>query len=298
MTGSSATLPRRSVVRRFNLALALLYLLCVAVATPVIYVTTERQVNVQAERELKLLVDMVQSIQGYVAQYMRPFLMEHGLFYSPGFSGIVATSLIAEKFAILQPGYYIKNASDNPLNPKNQPQAFEQELLERFRNDRRLEGLRETGLLNDQMMLVAAAPKASAKGCLKCHGDPAKAPEEIRTQWGETKGYHYKSDEVVGLSVVGVPLADVQALALERSLIAIGMLTGLFTVIFLSINVLVRRSLVTPMLTIAEAAREISQGRMDKPLDLGRNDEVGDLAHSIELLRRSFVQAMKRFSGR
>lgn len=298
MTASSSNLPRRSVVRRFNLALGLLYLLCVAVATPVIYVATERQVNEQADRELKLLVDMVQSIQGYVGEHLRPYFMEKNLFFSPGFSGIVATSLVAEKFAALQPSYYIKNASDNPLNPKNLPQAFEKELLERFRNDRRVEGLREVGELNGHMMLVAAAPKASAKGCLKCHGDPAKAPEEIRTQWGETIGYNYKHDEVVGLSVVGVPLADVQAVALERSLIAIGMLTALFTVIFLSINILVRRSLVSPMLTIAEAAREISQGRMDKPLDLGRNDEVGDLAHSIELLRRSFVQAMKRFSGR
>jgi len=33
---------------------------------------------------------------------------------------------------------------------------------------------------------------------------------------------------------------------------------------------------------------------MDKPVEIDRNDEVGDLAHSIELLRRSFVQAMKR----
>lgn len=294
MTPSANALPRRSVVRRFNLALFTLYLLCVALAAPVIYLVTERQVNAQADRELKLLVDMVRSIQGYVADHVRPFLVEKGLYFSPGFSGIVATSLVADKFEALQPAYYIKNASDNPLNPANSPKPLEQALLTRFRGDRSLGELTETGLIDGRAMLVSAAPKASAKGCMLCHGDPAKAPKEIRSRYGETYGYYYREGDVVGVSLVGVPLDDVQAVALERSLMAVGFLTGLFTLIFLSINILVRRTLVAPMLQIAEAAKEISQGRMDRPVELARNDEVGDLAHSIELLRRSFVQAMKR----
>jgi HAMP domain-containing protein len=294
MTASASNLPRRSVVRRFNLALLTLYLLCVAAAAPLIYLVTERQVNAQADRELKILVDMVRSIQGYVAEHMRPFLMEKGLFYSPGFSGIVATSLIAEKFEELQPAYYIKNASDNPLNPANNPQPFEQQLLMRFRSHRDLSELTETGIIDGHAMLVSAAPKLSAKGCMRCHGEPSKAPEEIRARYGENDGYRYRDGEVVGVSLVGVPLDDVQAVAIERSLIALGALTVLFALIFISINVLVRRTLVAPMLEIAEAAKDISQGRMDRPVDLPRNDEVGDLAHAIELLRRSFVQALKR----
>lgn len=286
--------PRRSVSRRFNMALVLLYLLSIAIAAPVVYVATERQVNAQADKELRLLVDMVRSIQGYVADHMRPFLLNKDLFYSPGFSGIVATSLIAEKFEGLQPAYYIKNVSDNPLNPRNRPQPFEEQLLGRFRNDRGLGEVTETGFISGQRMLVSAAPKESKKGCLLCHGDPEKAPQEIRAGYGERDGYHYRLGDVVGVSLVGVPLADVQAIATERSLFAIGLLTVLFAIIFLSINILVRRTLVRPILEISQAAHDISQGRMDAPVRSDRNDEVGDLAHSIELLRRSFLQAMKR----
>jgi HAMP domain-containing protein len=293
---ASATddLPRRSIARRFNLALLLLYLLSIAVAAPVIYYATERQVNAQADRELRVLVDMVRSIQGYVAGHLRPFMLKNKLMYSPGFSGIVATTLVAEEFAKLQPAYYIKNASDNPLNPANSPQPFEARLLGRFRADRALEELTETGTLGGKRMLVSAAPKVSGKGCLGCHGEPEQAPAEIRERYGETYGYYYKVGDVVGVSLVGVPLEDVQAVSLRRSLVAIGLLTLLFAGIFLSINLMVRRSLVRPILDISEAAKDISQGRMDKPVESGRNDEVGDLARSIELLRRSFVQAMKR----
>ncbi len=286
--------PRRSVSRRFNLALLMLYLLSIAIAAPVIYVTTERQVYQQADKELRMLVDMVRSIQGYVAGHLRPFFMEKGMFLSAGFSGIVATSLVAEEFAKHQPGYYIKNVSDNPLNPKNSPQPFEQQLLSRFRADRSMGEITEVGALNGKRMLVSAAPKESKKGCLKCHGEPSKAPDEIKKTYGETYGYYYKDGDVVGVSLVGVPVNDVQAVATQRSLIAIGLLTALFAVIFLSINVLVRRNLVKPILEISDAAKAISQGRMDSPMESERNDEVGDLIKSIELLRRSFVQAMKR----
>jgi len=291
---TAAQRPRRSVSRRFNLALLTLYLLSIAIAAPIIYLATERQVNEQADRELRLLVDMVRSIQGYVANHMRPYMMEKGLFHPAGFSGIVATALVAEQFAKLQPAYYIKNVSDNPLNPKNNPQPFEQQLLSRFRADRNLGELTETGTINGQRMLVSAAPKESQKGCLRCHGEPGKAPEEIKSSYGETYGYYYKVGDVVGVSLVGVPLENVQTVATQRSLVAIGLLTALFAIIFLSINILVRRTLVKPILAISQDARAISQGRMDQPVEIDRNDEVGDLAHSIELLRRSFVQAMKR----
>jgi HAMP domain-containing protein len=285
---------RTSVSRQFYVTLILLYVLSIAIAAPLIYAHTERQVHAQANNELKLLVDMVRSIQGYVAGHLRPYMLENGLMYSPGFSGIVATTLVAEQFAKRQPAYYIKNISDSPLNPANKPQPFETELLERFRANRNLDLLTETGTIKGNRMLVSAAPKVSAKGCLRCHGDPRNAPEDLRIKYGETDGYYYENGQVVGVSLVGVPLGDIQAVAIERSLVAIVFLTGLFAVIFLSINRMVSRSLVKPIMSISSAAKDISHGKMDKPVESDRNDEIGDLAHAIELLRRSFVQAMKR----
>lgn len=294
MTAPTDARPRRSIVRRFNGALLALYLISIGVSAPLIYFATDHQVSAQADKELKLLVNMVQSIQGYIAQHMRPFLVEHKLFYSAGFSGIVATGLIAEEFDRLQPGYYIKNVSDNPLNPANQPQPFEQQLLRSFRADRAMQETTGVGYLNGQRMLVAATPKESKSGCMKCHGSPSAAPTEIRARYDGTSGYNYRAGDIVGVSLVGVPLADVRAVAIERSLIATGLLTALFGALFLSINVMVRKSLVRPLLEISDAAKKISRGQLDTPVESRHDDEIGELAKSLELLRRSFVQAMKR----
>jgi HAMP domain-containing protein len=283
-----------SLARRFNWLLAFFYLASLLLTVPTVYFTTKQQVLAQANRELELLVDMVRSIQGYVAADLRPYLLERGLFHSAGFSGIVATSLVAEKFKGYQPRYYIKNASDNPLNPDNRPQPFELRLLERFRTDRKLDGLTEAGVLDGRRLLVHAAPKTSKAGCLRCHGDPREAPAEITSQFGTEAGYHYVPGQVVGVSVVGVPMADVDAVAMQRSLTLAVALTVFFALVLLAVRLVVRHSVLIPISRLTERAHSVARGELEEPVEMKRRDEIGDLARSLELLRRSFRKAMQR----
>jgi len=295
-TESSTSTRSGSVTRRFNTSLLLLYLLSIAVSAPAIYYFTRTEVFAQANSELRLLGDLVRSIKGYIAKDMRPWFIENKQFHSAGFSGIVAVSLIAQQFKGLQGRYAIRNVSDNPLNPANSPEDLERGLLEEFRSNREVTHLQTEGELGGQPMLVSSQPIVSQPGCLQCHGDPEKVPPEITSQYGTKTGYHYKDKDIVGLELVGVPIADVNAIAMQRSLVAIGLLTALFGVMFVTINLLVRRNLISPILEITGAAHAVVKGDLDRSLDIQRNDEIGDLARSVELLRRSFAQVMKRFN--
>ncbi len=292
------SMPARSgsVARRFNTSLLLLYFLSIAISAPAIYYFTRTEVFSQANSELHLLGDLVKSIKGYIGKDMRPWFIENKQFHSAGFSGIVAVSRVAHHFKELQGRYAIRNVSDNPLNPANSPEPFERDLLQEFRADPGLTNLQSEGDLGGQRMLVASAPIASQPGCLQCHGDPDKVHAEITAQYGRTSGYNYKDKDIVGIEVVGVPIADVNALAMQRSLVAVGLLTVLFGLIFATINILVRRNLISPILEITSAAHAVVKGDLDRTLDIQRNDEIGDLARSVELLRRSFSQVMKRFN--
>ena len=106
------------------------------------------------------------------------------------------------------------------------------------------------------------------------------------------------SNQVVGVSVVGVPLANVQALALQRTGIVLVVLTVLFGLILIAVNRLVKRGLLLPMLEITEAAHAISRGKLDTLIEVDRDDEIGDLARSVELVRRSFAKLMQRMRRR
>lgn len=241
------------------------------------------------------MVDVVKSIQDFVGTDLRPHFLREKIFYSPSFSGIVATSRIAKYLKQKQPQYYIKNASDNPLNQDNLVQGMEQDLLQQFRDDRNLQSLNSTGIIDGKSYLVSSAPKISKKGCLRCHGDPATAPMDVTATYGKQTGYGYRSDDVVGVSLVGVPLADVQSLAIQRSLIVIGAITLIFTLLFVIVNQLVRRLILVPVLEITEVAKAVSKGDIHREMSVGKgNDEIAELTNAFELMRRSLLTAMKR----
>jgi HAMP domain-containing protein len=286
---------RRSLAKRFNRSLILMYVFTVVVATPAIYLITKQQVYSRAEQELVLLVNMVKSIQSFVANDLRPHFMKEKIFYSPSFSGIVATSRVAKYFKQEQPQYYISNASDNPLNSSNKVQGLEEDLLSRFRRDRNMKMTTTTGEINGQNYLVSSAPKVSKKGCLRCHGIPEQAPEDVRVNYGTESGYGYKVGDVVGVSVVGVPLEDVQTLTIQRSLIVTGAITLLFSILFFVVNRLVRRLILEPISEITTVASAVSRGDISREVQVeDRKDEISDLANAFELMRRSLVAAMKR----
>ncbi|MES9992780.1 MAG: DUF3365 domain-containing protein [Candidatus Thiodiazotropha sp.] len=286
---------RQSLAKRFNQSLVLMYLATVLVTTPLIYFITKMQVYKRAEQELVLLVDVVKSIQSFVANDLRPHFMKEQIFYSPSFSGIVATSRVANYLRQSQPQYYISNTSDNPLNPNNIVKGLEADLLKQFRNDRTMELVTTDGVIEGRNYLVSSAPKVSKKGCLRCHGKPEQAPEDVTAMYGTESGYGYQSGEVVGVSVVGVPLEDVQALTIKRSLIVIGAITLLFAVLFIVVNRLVRRLILEPITEITTVAKAVSHGDLRREVHVrDRKDEIGDLAIAFELMRRSLVTAMKR----
>ena len=286
---------RLSLAKKFNLSLVIVYLCAVLVTAPTIYYVTKQQVYNRAGEDLKLLVDVVQSIQDYVATDLRPHFMKEKIFYSPSFSGIVATARIAKYLEERQPQYYIRNVSDNPLNPDNRARGLELELLQQFRGMRNLEYLSEVGEIDGQDYLVASSPKVSKKGCLRCHGDPDKAPGDVTESYGKETGYGYHSGEVVGVSLVGVPLEDVRTLTLQRSRIVIGGITILFALLFIIVNLMVRRLILVPISDITEVAKAVSKGDITREVGAyARNDEIADLAQSFELMRRSLITAMKR----
>ncbi|MEA3411941.1 MAG: DUF3365 domain-containing protein [Pseudomonadota bacterium] len=290
---------KRSLAKKFNLSLVLLYLISILIAAPSVYLVTKKQVYDRASEDLVLLVDVVKSIQDYVATDLRPHLMKQDIYYTPAISGIVATARIAGYLNQKQPSYYIKNASDNPLNPDNTVKGLEDELLKRFRSDRQLASLNEEGVIGGKSYLVSSAPKVSKKGCLRCHGDPATAPQDQKVRFSDDSGYGYKTEDVVGVSLVGVPLADVQALSIQRSLFVIGAITVLFAILFIVVNMLVRHLILVPIRDITEVATAVSQGDLNRAVTVAaRDDEISDLAQAFELMRRSLITAMKHLKGK
>lgn len=284
-----------SLLKRFSKAILALYVVSLLVSIPAIYVATYYEARAGADKELALLVDMVTAVRKYIAVDVRTDLMEANLFHSPAISSTVTTSRVAKHFREMRPEYYIKVASDNPLNPKNKPDQLEWEVLERFRNDKALDRIVEVGSIDDRDYLVSSRPSRAKDGCLRCHGDPAAAPEAIKAKYGTSEGYRYDVGGVVGAIVVGVPIEDVNALVLERGVIGLVVLTLIFALIFLMVRWIVKSQIVEPVDKITEIAVALSNGDLARNVHVERDgSEIGELGHAMELVKRSLVFAMKK----
>jgi len=289
---------RSRITSKLNWLLFSLYLVIVAISIPTTYYYTKNQILDQANRELALLVDMVRSVRNVVREETRPYFMPKGEFFAPVVSSTVMAKTVASKFAELRPEYYIRIVSDNPLNSENLPSSAEAAILKRFRARNAPSSIVETGILRNENYLISAAPAKAREGCLVCHGSYSNAPQQITDQYGTISGYGYDVGSVVGASVVGVPMANLMELVVLRSLTILAVTTVIFSLIFLFINSLIKRSIIRPILEISESAKSVSRGNIGDSIAMDRNDEIGDLAHSIELMRRSLVLMVNKVSGK
>jgi HAMP domain-containing protein len=286
---------KSSLATRFNWLVLAFYLGSLVVAAPLAYVISRGQAYDAASEQLRLLVNMVKAVRSYVSDDVRPPLLEAKFYHTPAISSTVATALVARRFLEKEPDYYIKVASDNPLNPKNKAEDFEMDLIERYRADSSLKELVVEGELSGKPYLVSVSPSHTKKACLSCHGKPEEALDAIKTAYGVSSGYNYGPDgSVVGVVVVGVPAGNIDTIALERSLAVIALLTAVFTAFFIAANVMMKRSVINPLTKITAAAEAVSQGNLDTRVEVDREDEIGALAHALELMRRSVVTMLRQ----
>jgi HAMP domain-containing protein len=291
-------LPQKSLKRQFNNALILIYLASLLISLPLVYYFSSKSVYNNANKELSLLVDMVYSMRRTISKDVRPELLKQNIL-SPAsaLSSTVFTRHTAVHFNKLRPNYYIKVASDNPLNPDNKTLTLEQEILDYFRAHTDEKKLIREGFINGKKFLLSSTPSISKESCNICHSTPENAPKQIVEMYGTKSGYGYEKGDIVGASFVGVPLEDIALLALKRGLTLLGLLTVLFAASLFVINYLVKKKILNPLNKITEATDALCKGALDNPIEIETKkvrDEISDLAHSIELLRRSLNAMIKR----
>jgi methyl-accepting chemotaxis protein len=286
----------RSIARTFHGALLLIYLCSVLAVVPVIYLVTRDELYAQTDKELKVLVDVVSSARNIVREKTRPYFMAKEEFLPIVVSSTVMAKELAAHFHKLQPAYLVRMISDNPLNRLNMPQGLEVDVLENLRKGGSDKGIIQTGAIDGRNYLISAVPTRAQEECLLCHGDPSTAPKGIVASYGTASGFGWKPGAIIGASLVGVPVADLNAAVLKRSMIVIGIVTVLFAIVLIVLNRVVENNIIKPILQVTEAAKAISLGRSNAPLVSTRNDEIGAMTRAFELMRRSINIAAEQIA--
>jgi protein-histidine pros-kinase len=134
--------------------------------------------------------------------------------------------------------------------------------------------------------------KITNPSCLSCHSTPAAAPKTLLTAYGDSNGFGWKMDEIIGAQIVSVPMS----LPLQRAekifynfLIAI---IGVFVVIGILLNILLHFIVIKPMINIAKQADKVSMGELNiDELKVNGNDEIASVSQSFNRMHRSLNNA-------
>ncbi|MBN1592006.1 MAG: DUF3365 domain-containing protein [Candidatus Coatesbacteria bacterium] len=104
------------------------------------------------------------------------------------------------------PAFSFKHACLDPRNRRNLATDQEKEIIAQFARDPELtlwDGvMKHTG----ERRSYIATPVRITDQCLKCHGEPEEAPENIQEIYGTEYGYSKKPGELIGALIVSVPL--------------------------------------------------------------------------------------------
>ncbi|MEM7556502.1 MAG: DUF3365 domain-containing protein [Cyanobacteria bacterium P01_A01_bin.84] len=191
--------------------------------------------------------------------------------------------------------FFYKEATLNPTNPRDLANDFEESIVQKFRQDKNLKEWKGYRSLPAGDMFYIARPLAvSSPACLDCHSTPERAPKTQIELYGGLGGFGWKLNEIVGAQVISVPASRVINRANQSSFLIVGIVSMIFALVIVLVNIFLNRQVVRPLKKITRVAEEVSMGHMDVDFDSVSNDEIGNLAKAFKRMKLSLDKAMTR----
>jgi len=196
-----------------------------------------------------------------------------------GLIPVVASTRIA-LLAAEDAGFRVRQVSSRYRNPKNAPDAFEQQALETLGQQSGDGEFYAVADFEGARVLRYVKPFFADESCLECHGKPSEAPKFIQQLYPPERdqAYNYRLGEIIGAASVVVPMAHLEARIndnLNQLLLFVAAALG---VMMLCLGLLTRLAITRPLERLGLALGELERsGKLAGPLPHPSNDEIGEL---------------------
>lgn len=289
-----------SLLIRINLVFGGVFVLAAAAAGYACWGILEGNARREALAEAGLMLDSALATRDYTASEILPLLGTSMAETFPPQS--VPFYAATQNFLQLQkrhPDYSYKEATLNPMNPRDRAADWEADIIQKFRNDphaREVIGERDTPM---GAALFLARPIRTDAACSACHSRPSSAPKALVARYGSDNGFGWQNAEVVGAQVVSVPLARATDNATRAFHAFMVSLTLVFVALFVVLNAALYVLVVRPVGHIAQVAERLSVGDLSAPEFPAKGAaEVTSLVRSFNRMRKSLDKALRLLDAR
>jgi methyl-accepting chemotaxis protein len=293
---------------KLTIALSLVFLLGIIASWAVLSRVIEQRAEAEVTARGLVLIETMNSVRHYTSTRINP-LLQSELAASETFIGETVPAFSArEVFETLRSNptyanYRYKEAADNPTNLRDLADPFESELLARFQSDPTLR--EQSGFTNrdgEQLFFSARPLIVSSESCLACHADPADAPASLIATYGSDNGFGWQVGQPIAAQIIYVPASEVIGSAQLWLNVVMVVVIGVFALVVLVLNYLVRRLVVSPVAAIADMAQNISAGDWTPAESelaavervAARSDELGHTARVFERMAKEVYERERR----
>ncbi len=281
---------------KFNLVLLLAFVIGLALAAYLSDRILKENAREEVLQNARIMMQSALGARAYTAQQIQPLLtLQMKRQFLPQ---TVAAYAAGQSFQALRetfPDFTYKEAALNPTNPNDRASDWEADIIHEFRNNPdRKELVVERDTPTGRMLNLARPLGIYDEGCLVCHGKAEDAPKTMTDIYGVNNGFGWKMGEIIGAQVVTVPMSVPLARAQQTFTTFMILLTGVFVLLLVLLNVLLHFVVIRPVTRMSAIASEVSMGKPDVPEYVRKgSDEIASLSQSFNRMRLSLENAMK-----
>lgn len=164
--------------------------------------------------------------------------------------------------------------STNVMNPGNAPDSFEQRALEAIGADELAEYFETV-----DAEYRYAKPVFHNASCIVCHGDPANAPADVLSRYGDQNGFGFRTGDLAGIISVTIPQRNVftGAVSIFGAIEILAIIISVLVILFF-----VRRQIILPVQELTLVADKVSRG---EEADLAMSNVDKSSANEIDQLK-------------
>jgi HAMP domain-containing protein len=284
-----------SLLIRINVALGAAFAAAALIAGYACWTILAANAQREVFAEAGLMMDSALAIRAYTANEILPLLGERiQKEFPPQSVPFYAATQNFMRLRQRHPEYMYKEATLNPMNPRDRAADWEGDIIQRFRNDAHADevvGERETPMGRS---LYLARPIRNEAECAPCHSTSSAAPQSLIARYGGDNGFGWQNHEVVGAQIVSVPFTRATENADRAFRTFMISLAGVFAAVSLAVNGVLYHWVVRPVRRIARVADRLSLGDMSAEDFPQRGAaEIASLSRSFNRMRKSLDKALR-----
>ncbi|WP_299872924.1 DUF3365 domain-containing protein [uncultured Cocleimonas sp.] len=223
---------------KLNLVLILLTLFCLLGIG--LYANKVLQDNAREEAldKARIMMESAKAVRQYTVNEIRPLLVaqQKRRFLPQTVPSYAAHSYVKELQSNF-PEFNYKEATLNPTNPVDRATEWESDIINHFRNTKNIiEAIGERETATGRYLYLGHPIKITNSACLSCHSKPSNAPKTLIDTYGDSNGFGWKKNEIVGAQLVSVPMAATLTRAQDTFYLLMAALISLFVVLIALLN--------------------------------------------------------------